>query len=136
MVEDGHGYESGKPEEHGDHIEAQHNEWMVKLPIHYSRREGEVEDDEDGPNGAEELERILRRGIAIERGRDCTLSVCVIGRFARGVDVPWPVRPRTTRAKRNWTAQMPREIISSMVGVEIARRGSGSRCRAVMCCGV
>ena len=59
MVEDGHGYESGKPEEHGDRIEEQHDEWMVKFPIHHPRREGEVDDDEDGPNGAEELERIL-----------------------------------------------------------------------------
>ena len=58
-MEDGHGYESGKPEEHGDRIEAQDNEWVVKLPVHHSGREGEVDDDEDGPDGAEELERIL-----------------------------------------------------------------------------
>ena len=88
MVEDGHGYESGKPEEHGDRIEPQHNEWMVKLPIHHSWREGEVDDDEDGPNGAEELERILRRSIAKERSGNYTLSVCAIGSFTRKADVP------------------------------------------------
>ena len=79
MVEDGHGYESGKPEEHGDRIEAQYGEWMVKLLVHYSRREGEVDDDEDGPNGAEELERILRGSVAEERSRDYALLVCAIG---------------------------------------------------------
>ena len=51
----------------------------MKLPIHHSWREGEVDDDEDGPHGAEELERILRRSIAKERSGNYTLLVCAIG---------------------------------------------------------
>ena len=78
MMENGHGYESGEPEEHGDHVEAQYGEWMVELLVHYSRREGEVDDDEDGPDGAEELESILRGSIAVERSRDYTLLICAI----------------------------------------------------------
>ena len=40
MVEYGHSDEGRKPEDHGDRIEAQYDEWMVELPVEQSRREG------------------------------------------------------------------------------------------------
>ena len=64
MVEDCHGDECSEPEKHGKCVQAQDGERVCELG-EKSGGQGDVEEDDDGPDGAEELEGVLGGDVDI-----------------------------------------------------------------------
>ena len=62
---DGDGDEAGKPEQHGDGVDGQQDE-LVGIALEEGRGQGEVGQDEQGPDGGEEQEVDLRGRVVAE----------------------------------------------------------------------
>ena len=58
MVEDGERDESREPEEHGQHVESQHGH-RVREGGEEPRRQREVDEDQERPDGYEDHEAVL-----------------------------------------------------------------------------
>ena len=63
LVEDGEGDEAGEPEEHGQGVEGEHGDGVGKGGEE-ARRQGQVDEDQEGPDRGEDHEAVFRGGQA------------------------------------------------------------------------
>ena len=87
VMEDGEGDEAGEPEEHGEGVESEHGEWVGKGGEE-AGGEGEVDEDEEGPDGDEEEEGVLGGGVVVGcdwRGRELLVGGSWEGRWGEGI---------------------------------------------------
>ena len=83
MVEDGEGDEAGEPEEHGQGVEGEHGDGVGKGGEE-ARRQGQVDEDEEGPDRGEDHEAVFRGGEAVGCDWRVLLLAGVMGGRERG----------------------------------------------------
>lgn len=121
MVQDGDGDEAREPEEHGQGVETEHGHGVGEGGEE-ARRQGQVDEDQECPDGDEDHEAVLGGGVAVGcdwGGVSWALTAETKGGGVEEMEVggcvPWAVSPRTMMAKRACTARSAMIIMSSML---------------------